>query len=633
MWQKNSSFRIDARQTDRACNLNLEKEQEGLEQFEWTPLFISILALILVCSWTCCGYLLILLRRERSKNTQKSLQPHDLIAACDETLMKTAQVLAHDVRKPFSMMQMTIETLLCLENTEEVKEAAQLALPQVQKAMSDVSKTLKDALEIGSAVPLSFQGVAPEFLLHASLSEVFQDAPQSDVRFSYQLNHRTNVLVDPVQMRRVICNILTNAKDALQSQGEIWFHTQNVRLQEKEFVEICIGNNGPSIAQSELSKIFEPFYTKEKKVSNGFGLAIAKKIVLGHGGTLWCKSDLASPLTEFNFTLPIAPRSLQQKVCPMPENSGVLAKVLEMKHPEGMSNERESEVAREFEQSLELLLKKSGHKIRVLLVDDETVYCRALASNLTQNEIFRRFIEITTASNAEAALKICFDIAPQLVILDVDLGNASKNGIDLLKDLRQANFKGQVCIHSNRSLPQDYKIALEAGADTVLPKPMGKAHLLKMLIHILKSAQPESAEIPTPIENKSPKVAVLDDSHPVLKAWQFKLRGKCEVHVFDSPESFWSKLKAEPNFLKKLHCVITDHYFAPSALQTGLEFAQELRPQTSLPILLSSDGIFDPEDLAGVIDKVIPKGPQAWEQLLILLAEISRNSPARGSQL
>lgn len=56
------------------------------------------------------------------------------------------------------------------------------------------------------------------------------------------------------------------------------------------------------------------------------------------------------------------------------------------------------------------------------------------------------------------------------------------NGIDVVRSLRQAGFQGKICIPSNRFLTEDTRIALEAGADMILPKPMSRAQFLKLIL-------------------------------------------------------------------------------------------------------------------------------------------------------
>jgi signal transduction histidine kinase len=106
----------------------------------------------------------------------------------------------------------------------------------------------------------------------------------------------------------VISNIVGNAYQALKMNGKIWIRTREVFADEKPFVEITIGNNGPQIATSDLPKLFDSFFTRGKDGGTGLGLAIAQKVVNAHGGKIWCESgasnDFPGGYVEFKFTLP-----------------------------------------------------------------------------------------------------------------------------------------------------------------------------------------------------------------------------------------------------------------------------------------------------------------------------------------
>lgn len=98
---------------------------------------------------------------------------------------------------------------------------------------------------------------------------------------------------------------LDNAFQAIDGKGHIWIETK----EQEGFMQICIGNEGSHIAEAELSKVFDAFFTSGKKSGTGIGLAIAQKFVQAHRGQIWCESlrDAAFPQgkVEFFFTLPI----------------------------------------------------------------------------------------------------------------------------------------------------------------------------------------------------------------------------------------------------------------------------------------------------------------------------------------
>ncbi|SMN16641.1 Sensor histidine kinase [uncultured Candidatus Thioglobus sp.] len=88
-----------------------------------------------------------------------------------------------------------------------------------------------------------------------------------------------------VSIKRCLTNLLENAYR--YGNGEV-----SVEIQDhKETVEIVIYNNGDSIPDKDLDKIFEPFYRLEESRNNktggtGLGLSIARNIAIEHGGSL-----------------------------------------------------------------------------------------------------------------------------------------------------------------------------------------------------------------------------------------------------------------------------------------------------------------------------------------------------------
>lgn len=134
---------------------------------------------------------------------------------------------------------------------------------------------------------------------------------------------------------------------------------------------------------------------------------------------------------------------------------------------------------------------------------------------------------------------------------------------------------------------------------------------------------------PSPTETRMdetalPEFAILDDSFIFLKSWERKSRGTAKVHTFTNPDAFWARVAADPGFLARLSCVITDHYFDDTCADTGLTFAARLRGSYARPILLCTDGEFRPEDFKGRVDSKIAKDPQPWSELAVLIKRLAR---------
>jgi two-component system NtrC family sensor kinase len=105
----------------------------------------------------------------------------------------------------------------------------------------------------------------------------------------------------PQQMNQVFMNLLINAGDAIEKQGEIGIRTWD----EGGSIWAAISDTGHGIAKEQLSKIFEPFFTtKEVGRGTGLGLSITYEIVQRHNGEITVESEVGKG-TTFTVRIPI----------------------------------------------------------------------------------------------------------------------------------------------------------------------------------------------------------------------------------------------------------------------------------------------------------------------------------------
>jgi len=108
------------------------------------------------------------------------------------------------------------------------------------------------------------------------------------------------VWADGQQLKQVFLNLLTNAVDAIEGAGTITVST----AYEDGRVIVQFKDSGRGILPRNLSRVFEPFFT-EKSVGRGTGrgLAVSKRIVERHGGSLVVQSRVGEG-TTFSVSLP-----------------------------------------------------------------------------------------------------------------------------------------------------------------------------------------------------------------------------------------------------------------------------------------------------------------------------------------
>ncbi len=129
----------------------------------------------------------------------------------DRAIARTTQMLAHDVRKPFTMFKMIIDAVETAEDTDEAKEILKQSLPDVNQAIASVNGLIQDVMEIGSETKLMRESANPKTLIELTLNELFRVYPESKMGISYSFDHSHEIYVDTRRILRVFSNIVGNA--------------------------------------------------------------------------------------------------------------------------------------------------------------------------------------------------------------------------------------------------------------------------------------------------------------------------------------------------------------------------------------------------------------------------------------
>ena len=114
------------------------------------------------------------------------------------------------------------------------------------------------------------------------------------------------------QIRQVLMNLVTNARDALNEKYPGFDKDKLIRLtaalverQGRKFIRTTVEDHGCGIPEIEMARIFEPFYTtKPKEIGTGLGLSISYGIVQDHRGKLWLENRQGGG-SLFHMDLPV----------------------------------------------------------------------------------------------------------------------------------------------------------------------------------------------------------------------------------------------------------------------------------------------------------------------------------------
>jgi len=497
----------------------------------------------------------------------------------NRAIADTASMLAHDIRKPFSMLKAMIQTMGHISSVQEMNGFFERNLPELNRGIHNIEGMVADIIEFGKPAAFVVAPISLYEIFDRSLSNVFALESDTEIQLEYSLPISKKLQAEYNQCLRLFSNIIANAAGALRTtkSPRIWFRA---RERDDKRTEIVIGNNGPAIPAKDLPEIFLPFFTRGKKEGTGLGLAIAKKVVEAHGGTIECDSD--ANRTEFTFTFPTSSEPASKPIA-LPREARAYSQQL----GRGTTVER-APVA----EVLEKRLVESVPELNLLIVDDEASYREAIKSLVRSDTLLADWVRVYEAGNfSEATQAEKVDI----LVCDIDLKDQVGDGLDVVKLARERFPVAEICVHSNRCLPGESNRALTAGADSFFPKPMNYGHLIKLINSWLEKTETGSKALP--------KVAVVDDDPLFLECWRIHLKKEFEVFFYDSPRAFLESAKD----LGSLACVITDYQFKgpESEVQNGLDLAKKIKGMDpTLPIILFSGFDFENNgDFAAVIRK------------------------------
>ena len=112
---------------------------------------------------------------------------------------------------------------------------------------------------------------------------------------------------DPRRLRLAFSHLLDNADAFTPPDGRVWIEADV----DGAFVTACISDSGVGLAAADLERIFEPFVQADAPDARpheglGVGLALARSVVLRHGGRLWATSAGPGQGSTFHVRLPLA---------------------------------------------------------------------------------------------------------------------------------------------------------------------------------------------------------------------------------------------------------------------------------------------------------------------------------------
>ncbi len=190
--------------------------------------------------------------------------------------------LAHELNNPIGIMSSRIEVMLMEGEAlpRHVHEDLEVLHRQAQRVARITQGLLTFARSsAGERGPVDLNHIVRETLLLAE-----NPIAKGGVKVTAELApDLPAILGDADTLQQVMLNLVTNARDAVDTGGEIRIVTR--RRETDRMIELVVSDTGRGIAPEDLARIFDPFFTT-KPTGTGLGLSLTHGIVREHGGTI-----------------------------------------------------------------------------------------------------------------------------------------------------------------------------------------------------------------------------------------------------------------------------------------------------------------------------------------------------------
>lgn len=233
--------------------------------------------------------------------TQDELNSIRLASLADERAAKLAErrkdelvaYLAHDIKTPLTSI---MGYLMLLDEAPDMsREQRQRFVSTAAEKAQRLETLMDEFFEITrynlQAIPIERANVDVQLLLAQIADEFFPDAQSKGIEIDVSAPVDELIFVDGDKFARALGNIMRNAI----AYADVDSKVQLAAKSDDEQWTITVENNGREISEAHLQSIFEKFYREDearnsKSGGAGLGLAIAKEIVVAHGGTISAES-------------------------------------------------------------------------------------------------------------------------------------------------------------------------------------------------------------------------------------------------------------------------------------------------------------------------------------------------------
>jgi len=214
--------------------------------------------------------------------------------------------LTHDLKVPI-VAEANILEFLVNGKFGDINDKQKLAITNMQASNKELLNLVQIVLDTYKIKDGGIKLFKENIKLNEFITKIIEDmspiAADAGLKVNFKLGRNIKVTADPLQLERVIKNLINNAIYHSNSKKNI-----DVEIGEiPNFITISVIDYGQGISEKDIKLIFNKYYSASKKfrkIGTGLGLYLSQQIAGAHGGEIVVKSE-KDVRTEFCIKLPL----------------------------------------------------------------------------------------------------------------------------------------------------------------------------------------------------------------------------------------------------------------------------------------------------------------------------------------
>jgi signal transduction histidine kinase len=221
-------------------------------------------------------------------------------------LGRLASAVAHEIRNPLNFINLSIDHVRERLAPEDEKKRGDFdrILMNMKAEISRLNRLVGDFLSFGKPMRLHPRLISLEEVLRDVASLVDHKARDQRIALTVAADEALpRIVADPELLKTCFLNLMINGVDAMPEGGVLALSVRRAAGDPADTLVVTVRDNGHGMSAEDIQSAFEPYFST-KDTGFGLGLALTRKIVADHGGTIVLESEPGQGTTA-RITLPL----------------------------------------------------------------------------------------------------------------------------------------------------------------------------------------------------------------------------------------------------------------------------------------------------------------------------------------